>query len=167
MLICFDTMKANGKLGIILWHFSIFQVQSSVFDLKFPKIFTTNKQCFGYALDFSRDKNDQPKLIVGAPKDSSSQYQNSGTLQICPISDYGNQCQTRFPDMQAMDGDILDGQLFGVNVLSVKSNYEEEIWSCAPRFQRPIEKSWPNSPSEIYYVMNGQCFGFSNSNDFR
>ena len=31
----------------------------------------------------------------------------------------------------------------------------------------PTEKSWPNAPSEIYYVMNGQCFGFSNSDDFR
>ena len=45
----------------------------------------------------------------------------------------------------------------------------EQVWTCAPRFQRPKEKYWPppKNVTEDYLMMLGQCFIFSSDDAFQ
>jgi hypothetical protein len=92
----------------------------------FPKSF------FGYSLDFTRDYNQVPWLMVGAPKDVNTLLnpQNpSGSLNACNVdlSRFGSKshCSPRPPNLSASGTEIYDDQLLGVVVSTVQTSNSE------------------------------------------
>ena len=102
-------MKAKGLvlwLVIILGYIS--KVISSVFDFKHAQVISSASyspnHCFGYALDFAKDNKGQPWIVVGAPKDSYLNTEESGTIQACSLDSTNNiQCKLRYPNNLVQD----------------------------------------------------------------
>ena len=170
-------MKAKGLILWLVGFGCVSKAISAVFDLKFAQVIqaaasdSNEKNCFGYALDFTEDNKGQPWLIVGAPKDSTN-IKDSGSIQACSLnSNYDNiKCKKEYHDLDPNSNEIYQGQMLGINVQSV----ENEIWSCAPRYQYPQNKTWAgdnymyvNKRHNLFYVMKGHCFTFSKDDKFQ
>ena len=170
-------MKAKGLILWLMGFGCVSKAISAVFDLKFAQVIqdssseTKENNCFGYSLDFTEDNEGRPWLIVGAPKDSTN-VRNSGSIQACSLnSNYDViKCKKEYPNLASNSNEIYEGQLLGINVQSV----ENEIVSCAPRYQYPINKTWEadnynyiNKRRNLFYVMKGHCFAFSKDTEFQ
>lgn len=127
---------------------------------------SSKKSMFGYSLDFVAGTNNRmPWLMVGAPKANQG-----GSLNACNVDASMNrlECADRTPNLQsATDQESFSDQLFGVSVAAGKSSLNgNEVWSCAPRFERAKEKLWANSIKHTYQLMLGQCFIYSSRDNF-
>ncbi len=141
-----------SPLLIFAVHVSCF-----MFDVDNDVSFKGDDGLFGYSVDLmpSGLQSDASWLLVGAPK-----APGGGSFSVCDVA--RGKCNENRPDLSsAPPQDTFDDQLLGVAVLGDPDN--SRAWACAPKFQRPKNKTWADGV-KLYQMMLGNCFLYQEDN---